>query len=262
MSHHPVDLAEERYTFHLDQALAGLEAGKGNVGELLLNVSTCNRLMGLCALLKEADTEAFAAHLCKAGQARAHLLSLAASGSELLPEFLCVSEDVGLSAALAAGDVRTATRLAALSPREHFAELEYEDDYLFFRVLHLLLLGPEERRLQEKALARWREVVGSDIPPELEVCQALVERSGPDFARAFDELIVDRKRAMKDYRKQVDSDEEILATEGKVYVDGLAILRIAELRELPTRSAYDLIPRIARVPLGASLPGEDAWRSP
>jgi hypothetical protein len=262
MSLHPLDLANERYTFHLALALRNLAHGVDSPGELLFNVSNCYRILGLCALLREADTNAFAALLCKAGQARLHMLELAAAGRAIEPSFLCLSDDVGFSAALAAGDLQTATRLAALSPRLHFADLEYEDDFLFFHVLQLMLVGPADTRAPQEALTRWREVGGSDIPPEWDVCQALVERSEPGFVRAFDALVEERKRLMQNYRRQLDSDEEILATEAKIYVDGLAILRIAELRHIPTRSAYDLMPRIARVPLGSRLPGGEAWRSP
>jgi hypothetical protein len=52
----------------------------------------------------------------------------------------------------------------------------------------------------------------------------------------------------------------MFAAEGQIFVEGLAVLRIAELKGLKISGEYPLIPEISRVPLGTPLPAEDAWK--
>lgn len=50
-----------------------------------------------------------------------------------------------------------------------------------------------------------------------------------------------------------------LATEGAIFVPGLALLRLAELRGLEIRREYELLPGLARVAAGVVLPGPGEW---
>jgi hypothetical protein len=260
MTHDLLELAEENYTYQLRQALAAVDARSAS-GEDLATIALSYRILGICALLREADAERFATLLCKAGQARLQLLQVAGTGQRLPPALQAASGDVGLGAALAAGDFATAARIAALSPSTHVDGFEDEEDFLFFHFLHQLLRTPVEEDALRRTLDRWTRVVDDEPTPYLSICQALLDADEAAFLAALEEVLEARKDSLRRYRRQLDFDRELHATEGKVYVNGLALVRLAESRGLSVPERYELLPRLARAARSPPLP-EDAWRSP
>jgi hypothetical protein len=260
MSHDPLELAEHNYSFLLAEALALVSTGKES-GSALATVSFCHRILGLCALLRDADTSRFATCLCKSGQARLQLLRLAAAGQPIPPKVLCVSKDVGFTAALAVGAIQTASAIAAHSPAAHVDGWEYEDDFLFYRFLQLMLGAPADGDVLQRLLARWREVLQGEELPHAQACEALLTRDEKRFALAMDAVIDRRRDSLRKYKRELDFDREVDATEGKVFVDGLALVKLAEVRGLQVPARYEMLPRLALNARCGSLP-EDAWRSP
>ncbi|WP_164001870.1 immunity 49 family protein [Pyxidicoccus caerfyrddinensis] len=223
------------------------------------NVCVAYWVLGICALLQKADVEAFAGLLCKAGQARLHLLALAET-LPLPPERLPGSDNIGFSDALAVGDLVTARSIARLSTRRHLEGVEYEEDFLFSQFLRQLLGYPRAPDALHRVLARWEEVLEGGADPRREACQSLLEKDADGFRAAFEALLRERKREFSEYGRRLDFDAEVGATTGKIYMDGLALLRVAELEALPPLPALEQVPPLARVPLGTPLPAADAWR--
>ncbi|RYZ32318.1 MAG: hypothetical protein EOO72_15490 [Myxococcaceae bacterium] len=110
-------------------------------------------------------------------------------------------------------------------------------------------------------LARWEDVLEGGADPRREACQALLEKDANGFQTAFEALLRERKREFSEYSRRLDFDAEVGATTGKLYVDGLALLRVAELEAMPPLTALEFVPLLARVPLGTPLPAADAWRT-
>ncbi|WNG13781.1 hypothetical protein [Cystobacter fuscus] len=226
------------------------------------NVCVAYRVLGICALLQEADVEGFAGLLCRAGQARLQLLTLTTSGTQrVTPESLPGSDNVGFSDALASGDVATARAIARLSASHHLEGVEYEEDFLFSHFLHRMMLEPRDTEGLHRVLARWAQVLQGGVDPRLDACLALLEKNAVGFHRAFETLIIERKQQFREYRRQLDFDPEVGATTGKIYMDGLALLRVAELEAVPPPPALEMVPLLARVPIGTPLPAADAWRT-
>jgi hypothetical protein len=72
--------------------------------------------------------------------------------------------------------------------------------------------------------------------------------------------VLARRRAQRAaWRKTPAYRVEVDATEGSLFVLGLAYLRLAELRGLETRPEHQGMPSLARVRDGASGLGADAW---
>ncbi|MCY1043639.1 hypothetical protein OV208_20135 [Corallococcus sp. bb12-1] len=263
MSHDYVEIARHNQSLILAETLEALAQSQESPAGLFSNAAVCYRVLALCTLLQGADTEGFAGLLCKAGQARLAFLELASQGARRYePEFLLASDNCGFSDALASGDLDTARAIARLSPTRHAQDLEYEEDYLFSRFLHLWVLAPRDTAGLELALERWASVVEEGDPDmRLHACRELMEKNPDRFSQALQTLVTERKREYRAYRKQLDFDEEVAATTGKVYLDGLALLRLAELEGLGPLPAYELLPELARIPLGTPLPRPQAWRA-
>ena len=261
MSHDYVEIARHNQSLILEETLEALAQSDDPPADLFSNAAMGYRVLALCTLLQEADTEGFADLLCKAGQARLAFLERASQGTQrYAPECLLSSDNCGLSDALAAGDLKTARAIARLSPTRHAQELEYEEDFLFSHFLHQWLLAPRDSAALELTLTRWATVVEEGDPDmRLLVCRELVAKDLERFSQALQALINERRREFRAYRRQLDFDEEVAATTGKIYLDGLALVRLAELEGLGPLPEYEMLPALARIPLGTPLPGLGAW---
>jgi len=260
MRHDPLELAQTNALFQLRRGLVTIQQGK-ETGDTLASLSVAYRVLALCALLREADPNRFTELLCKAGQVRLHLLERATTGVQVSPRAMAASNDVGFLSSLAAGDLPTARRIAALSPVTPTPGWEDEEDFVFFHCLHRMVHPvPEEAGLRQ-VLMRWRRLEADSPSPFLQVCESLLENESTRFHASFTQMLDARQTLMREYRKQLDFDRELYATEGKVYINGLAILRLAESRGLPGREHDVLIPRLALLSSFKPLP-EHAWREP
>lgn len=225
---------------------------------LLSQISVQYHLLAIVALLGDADQKEYVRLLALSGQTDVACRSL---GAEVDPRIRMTSRSLPFEDALAAGDLDTAREIARLSPDVHDPGFEYEDDFLRVRVLQVLLLepdGPAASRL----LARWEEVLAGERSPFLELTRVLVERSAAELGPALAATSASRQENLAAWRKTLQYRLELDETDGAVWVQGLAYLRIAELRGLPTKAKYKGMPSAARVPLGAALPAPGAWTRP
>ncbi|WNG33320.1 hypothetical protein F0U61_06590 [Archangium violaceum] len=260
MRHDPLELAQENYTFQLRRALEAVEDGDATT-ETLATIAFSYRVLGICALLRHLDAEQFAKLLRKSGLARLQLLRQATPENPVPPRLLAISHDVGFCAALAAGDLNTATRIAERSPDTYVDGWEHEEDFLFFHFLQQLLHAPDDTAARHRTMERWTQVVEGEPTVYFTVCRTLLDADEAAFSMALEELIETRKESLRKYRQQLDFDQELDATEGKVYINGLALVRMAQSRGLTVPERLELIPRQARVAACEVLP-EDAWRRP
>lgn len=251
-----LELAEDNARFRLEEALEHVGAGDEAGVRARVTATASYRTLAICRLLREHAIDEFAHLMAKAGHARLDLLQRA----DTRPSHRCSSNDLGFVAALTAGDLSTAKEIANLAPGSHLVGVEYEDDFLWQRTLQLVLLERDDEA--HAAVTRWRELLDGEPSGQLEACVGLLSDDGPAFGRAFGELIRHRQRQLQRYRGAMSFSPERFATEGHVFVDGLAVLRLAERRGLHGPNEADMVPAAAIVPLGGSLPPRDAWRQP
>jgi len=227
----------------------------------LFELSAQHRVLAIADLLQRCDVDAWVFHLCASAQALLELHEQAAAGTKLLPRYLCGSKNIGLSAALAAGDLETARRLARVSPEHHDERFEYEDDFLLFRFMQLALDRPAAADEELQAVIdRWEVVLEGGNSSAMEVCRALVQSDDDAFAEAFEELLATRDERLAELAETPSVDPKVLAPEGNVFVEGLALLRLAELRGIATGAEYRYLPSVARVPALDASPHPGAWR--
>jgi hypothetical protein len=254
-----LEFAQDNSAFLLRQMKEEIASGQaGAVAFFAAGVA--HRMLGICALLEDADAGAFARSLCLAGQSRLELLQRARKGMEVPAKARCTGKDVFFPASLAGGDLKTAQEIAALSEPARLEEVEYEEDFAFARFLHLKLIAPGDQAALEALLSKWEAALEGEPSGYLEACKALLPGADPaSFHPAFLALIEHRQVQLADYAKGAGADQEQLATEGKVFVEGLAVLRLAEMARLPSAPRYPLIPPLSRVPLGGAVPQPGEW---
>lgn len=257
MRHDPLELARENYGYQLQRALEAVEEGDATA-EDLATVVFSYRILGICALLRDMEGEQFARLLRKSGLARLQLLRQVAAQPHPPGTVLAISKDTGFVAALAAGALDTATRIAERSPDTFLEGVEYEEEFLFFHFQQRLLRTPRDEAALGSILDRWTRVVAGEPSVYIDVCQALLEANEAAFCSALGEVLETRSESLRKYRKQLDFDRELDATEGKVYLNGLALVRLAQSRGIAAPERLEMIPRLAREATCPALPA-DAW---
>lgn len=227
----------------------------GEAGNLSIEVSAQFRALAIMALLVKGDHTLFCHNLIRSGMVRrTYLQRVRAEGK--IDEHHFVSGRYGaLLDAIAAGDFALARELGDLAPTEWRREREYEDDYCFARILRMLLDSADAALLAP--LFNQFEIYLEGAPnPRLDVSRALAARDAAAFEIAYADLLGDRER-------QIDADidrgqletPEVIA-ERQVFVEGLALLRLAGLLGVETQPEYRYCPSMARLPMSEPFPGE------
>ncbi|MFL5349315.1 MAG: hypothetical protein ACJ8AT_31325 [Hyalangium sp.] len=226
--------------------------------------ATCHRRLALCALLVDARPDRFSAHLCHSAHARLHFLELVARGHGAEPRFLCATQEFSFIDALAAGQPDLAMGIARLAACRHDPAFEYEDDFLLHHFLHHFLLtvrGANSADLPA-LLERWDAALEGGSDTYLDACRALLHQQADAFDKALQATVDARLVRFQKLRRDSGPNDELRKTEGALFMNGLAMLRLAELRGMDTRREYPTLPALARVPIGRPAPPQSAWMTP
>lgn len=244
----------------LRQALALIErrSQEETTGYAYFDAAWRYRRMALCELLMEGRRDRYFAFLCKAALLQRHLLQLASRRSGIDPIHLCASMTQAPVNALAAGCLDVAEATARAMPAQPLEGMEYEDDFLFYDFLRTLVL----RLTPGPVLSRWLAVLAGGEDPYFDVCRALADGDSAGFTRAFEALLEHRVAQCEHVRRTQGADGEQYLSEAFVFMKGLALLRLAELLGMETRTEYPLIPRFARLPMNGTPLSASSWRVP
>ncbi|MFL5354793.1 Imm49 family immunity protein [Archangium sp.] len=226
------------------EALPGLKAGQGRA-RLLHQISSHERMLAIALLLAEADTEGFFRHLAMSGEAHKQLLLEVRDVGQVV-RFAASGNVHPFCDALVAGHEPLAREIANLSPGQWMPGEEYEEDFVYGRFLHFLLLdGFRVSARQEALLARMAEL---DEEPDARqrLCRALFERD----ASAFETSLADASRAHEQHCEELEARRFSPSAEGQteryVFIEGLALLRMAEAVGIRTEPEHRLMPSLAR----------------
>lgn len=252
--------------FDLDTALRTIRSrdAKESNSSAYFHAAYAYRALAVCELLLEANQARFFEFLCKAGQVRLHFLQLIAAGYPSKPDHLCTSRNIPFIDVLAAGDLDTAVALGELTPKQHNPIIEYEDDFLRYHFLHMLTLNQcaSKNANLKSILERWEEVLEGGTDRYLDVCKTLFSADSDEFYLTFQQLIAYRIEVVEEWKKDFSFDPDVRLTESFIFMNGIAILRLAELLGMHTKDEYDMIPSLSRIPLGFIPPPKDSWRDP
>ncbi|QSQ22278.1 immunity 49 family protein [Pyxidicoccus parkwayensis] len=217
------------------------------VERILFHLSRYARAAGIAHLLAYADGATFRQHLLRSGEARRQLLQLARQQGRPVNRFTATGNYGPLCDALAAGADETARDIARLSFTEHVRRDEYEDDFHYARFLGWLVAGDEAQRAEaEGFLDAFERVLQGESSPRLDLCRALMAHEQEGLDSALKALLEERERHFHAKAKSWSVKDEHYETERFVFVEGLALLRLAERRGLSVQAEYLFMPGLAR----------------
>lgn len=213
------------------------------------------RLAAIGMMFLACDRAFFQRRLRQSGRAWAHFLSRPAAGDRR------GSDAAGpLLDAIAANDLDGAAEIARAMPRAWDQDSEYEEDFLFPEFLaQRFFLGADDAACTA-LLDRWERALQGTEDARLDVCRALQAKDARAFDAGLARFLSERRDAFARRARDGAVSREVLATEAKLSVEGLALVALAERRGLPTEKEYPGVPSTARgLP---AVPGRpDEWRA-
>jgi hypothetical protein len=220
--------------------------------EMVVEFCHYYRIKGIASLFVDYATRDFLQDLDRSARAFLHYLETRGSDEQL------ASRSSPLFDAIACNDLECAAEIARFSTNRFRPDVEYEEDFLYFRFVCSDLL---ESAHEEKAhlVERYMELAEGRVDGRLALCLALQAQEARAFDEALELLIDEHKTRYAELRDSQGVAEEELLTEGHLCVEGLAWVRLAERRGIETRREYPLIPSAARKEVSAQF-APDSWR--
>jgi hypothetical protein len=225
------------------------------LGQLSLEISSKFRTLAIIQLLTEGSTDLFLHNLMRSGRARETYLKRILHARLPDDHHRASGRYRPLLDAIAANHLVGARHITQLVPSHFRAWHEYEDDYCYAQLLARLISDqPVPEAELEALLQQFDAWLDGVIDARYLVCHALVERDQAAFEAAFEDILLAHEMAIEaDNARHRHEDDEFRA-EKLVSIEGLALLRIAELRGLQTATHYRYCPSLARLPMRHPFP--------
>ncbi len=161
----------------------------------------------------------------------------------------------------AADNDKATSKVSAHSRREWNAQEEYEDDFLYVFFLMQEFFPVERERNVDALIERYTAVVDGAPDARLDVCKAFEEKDEDLFDQALQQLLMQHESYYRNGALKGSVLEEDWATEGQLCVEGLALLRLAEIQGFSIQNDYLGVPSAARQSVHVAY-STDAWKSP
>jgi len=217
------------------------------LGSLSLELSASFRALAIIFLLIRGDSKLFYQNLIRSGETReTYLQRLKHQGIDQDHHQASGRYDPLLDA-VAAGDFALARHIANISLTEWHPGHEYEDDYCYAQILHRFVAEQLPKEEIPPLLSRFEAYVEGNPSARLALCWALAQQNQDSFDEAFNDLLNEQEDRIAAAKARGQMDDPIIVSQRLVFVEGLAILRLAEMRVLKTQNEYRYCPSLARV---------------
>ncbi len=207
--------------------------------------------LALCHLLENADQAAFAENMARSGHSRRFFLRRSRLEKNQDDRHLALSGTRCFLDSLIAGSLPLAREIATLSTEAWNSAWEYEDDYCFYLLLHTIVKQPTPFPTPEihALLRRFETSLQGGKSAHLNVGKALAARDPGAFTDTLLSLLSAEAARIEEGRQSAAVHERdiLFWPKSRVSIDGLALLKIAELIELPIDGDFPLCPQMARL---------------
>jgi hypothetical protein len=226
------------------------------LGKLSLELSDKLRALAIITLLVKGERDFFYHNLIRSGMARAtYLQRLQAAGIQD-DHHQASGRYEPLLDTIASADLALARRIVHLSPTEWRKGHEYEDDYCYAQLLHRFVQETPHAQAILPLLEQFEAYLEGQQSARLDVCRALVQRDQNAFDEAFVALLDEQEIKIATDKARGMEDSPVIVAKRQIFIEGLAILRLAEGRGLTIQREYRYCPSLARVPMQTPFPGE------
>jgi hypothetical protein len=209
------------------------------------------RAHAILRLLVDADGNGFSNDLVMSAHARRAWLRRCAR-HQYADYFLALSRSGSMLDAIAADDLQLAAEIFRLSPTAVRLGDEYEDDFFWQRSLGLLLTGAPRAEL-DTALAALANAADGARPA---LANALGARDAAAFDEAFQSFLGELEAANEEEAGR--AEEEVAVAAGtQVFIEGIAVVKLARHLQIPIADEYPMCPTLALVLRKPATPADD-----
>lgn len=226
-----------------------------SLGDLSLELSEKLRALGIIQLLVDGATDAFYHNLIRSGLCREKYLQRVIAENDVEDHHFAAGRYEPLLDAIAAADFECVARIAALEPTSWREGREYEDDYCYAKLLQGLLDDQRPGESLQPYIEQFEAYLEGNENSRLDICNALMQRDSVAFEAAFGTLLLQRSDRIEADMARGQLEEPHIIAQRLVYVEGLALLRIADKLGMATQQEYRYCPSLARLPMETPFPG-------
>lgn len=226
------------------------------IGGLCEQIQINYRSLAICELLSDVSTDIFYHHLIRSGHTRLYHLSRLRAERRAANPRLMASRNEPFLDAVAANQFKLAADIAALTEKRWWQEDEYEDDFYYAHFLNCLVASDPRMKVEsEHAIKKYEAVCGGD-GARIGICTALLTKDNSLFNSAFEQLLDERTDQVEREAETALGEELSFQMERHVFIEGLALLRIADKLHFATQEEYLYCPVVARLPMRAPFPDD------
>lgn len=254
-----LDFYREPLAYELAFAMEAIEdpnCPREQFAQLCMEASSKFRALAIIGLLATGDQELFFHNLIRSGRVRQRYLATTRERGDIDDHHFASGRFEPMLDALAAGDGGLARTIFASSPTQWRVGHEYEDDYCYAQIIGRLIAGDDADGNLSPFVERLAAFAAGEPLPRLDVSRALIERSEGDFGIAFTDLVTARHRQIERDREREQLEDAVVLANRQIFVEGLALLRLAGALGLATEPEYLFCPSLARLPMRAPFPGD------
>jgi hypothetical protein len=221
------------------------------------DVSGKLRALAITALLTDANINLYCHHLIRSARVRVHFLDQCLKKNELNEIRRASSRNEPLFDAIAVKDIGLARRIASLSPEQWFSNVEYEEDYAYTQIIQRIL--PDNQLNAESVqnlMDQFERVLEGNSSARFDLCIALLKKDQDIFDEAFEDLITERDSQVSNEKSRWLMIDSVTLANQYLFIEGVAILQLAETLGLQTKQEYRYCPAMARFPMTKPFPGK------
>lgn len=219
--------------------------------KLTLETAAFIRQAGCSELLAHMDSRAFFQALRQSAAIYLDLLERRGECSERDAYYLARSKAVPFFDAVAAQASDLVERMLPLLSQEWLRRMEPEEHFHYHVALSCLAGGTGNL---EGTMQAFERCLDGGESARFDVTRALVTGDADAFNAALEALIEQRDKALAAERKSGLFDPYFHRTEAHVFVEGIALVRLARQRDLRTLRAYRTLPEPSLDGMGAECP--------
>lgn len=198
------------------------------------------RILAIAKLFLEHKTEEFALTLHRSATAFTYFLEQCPAKDNItsqMPPFFD---------AIASGDQNCAVAIARLACVNWNKEYEYEEDFLYMRLLMDHFILGQKLSEDDPPMLRYIELSNGQGDARHDIFLAILNSDSDGFEKAIGSFLLKEKDRFERFLKVGAILPEQAATEGNLSIEGLALVKLAEMKGLHVENDYLFIPSSVR----------------
>lgn len=211
------------------------------------------RMIGICSILLTAGTAEYLKSLCQSAKAFVYFLENKGI------EDIVLSQCRPLFDSIACGRTDLVEKMASMLACSFNKDYEYIEDYYYYKYVLQLSCGANDA-LCSSIVREYEEKLEDGEDANFRICKGLDLRDEDCFFKGMrDFLGIYEQRFRVELEAEVIS-QDLAATEGKLSIEAISLLRLAESRGLNVEEDYLFAPGLARK-AGRGIHVDGDWMS-